>query len=80
MRQAIRNDDAEDRQVQPDDPCVPVGVRETVSARWQSGDSLWRCPRAKASKGLFNLGQADVVIEWWLLDQNGELIEAFWEI
>jgi len=26
------------------------------------------------------VGQRDVVIEWWLLDAQGELIEAFWEV
>jgi hypothetical protein len=30
--------------------------------------------------GLLGVGQRDVVIEWWLLDAQGELIEAFWEV
>jgi len=26
------------------------------------------------------LGPRDAVIEWWLVDADGELIEAFWEV
>ena len=28
---------------------------------------------------LLGVGQRDVVIEWWLIDAQGGLIEAFWE-
>lgn len=48
----------------------------------QPGDQLWRCPRLSAPRGalgLLGVGPRDVVIEWWLLDAQGELIEAFWE-
>ena len=40
-------------------------------------------PRRSAPRGLFSafgFGQRGVVIEWWLLDAQGELIEAFWEV
>lgn len=46
----------------------------------QPGDQLWRCPRLSAPKpalGLFGSGRREVVIEWWLTDANGELIEVF---
>ena len=49
----------------------------------QPGDQLWRCPRRSAPRGLFSVlgvGPRDAVIEWWLLDAQGELIEAFWEV
>lgn len=48
----------------------------------QPGDQLWRCPRLAAPRGLLGIvgvGPRDMVIEWWLLDAQGELIEAFWE-
>jgi hypothetical protein len=54
-------------------------VREAASAQWQEGASLWRCPRAAGRKELFNFAVQPTVVEWWLLDQRGELIEVFWE-
>ena len=48
----------------------------------QPGDQLWRCPRRSAPRGLLGVlgvGPRTVVTEWWLLDAQGELIEAFWE-
>ncbi len=75
-------DDFEDRQVDVDDPAVPQSVRNAVRAILQPGDTLWRCPRASAPRGLLGvvgIGRRDLVIEWWLLSPEGELIEAFWE-
>ena len=49
----------------------------------QPGDQLWYCPRLSAPRGVLGIlgvRQRDVVIEWWLLDPQGELIEAFWEV
>ena len=74
--------DTEDRPIDPHSPEVPPAVRARVLARMQPGDQLWRCPRRGAPRGLLGLlgmGQRDVVIEWWLLDAEGDLIEAFWE-
>ena len=75
--------DGEDRSVDPHSPEVPPTIRAKVLAMAQPGDQLWRCPRRSAPRGLFSVlgvGPRDAVIEWWLLDAQGELIEAFWEV
>ena len=75
--------DGEDRPVNPHSPEVPPAVRAKVLAMAQPGDQLLRCPRRSAPRGLFSVlgvGPRDAVIEWWLLDAQGELIEAFWEV
>lgn len=75
--------DGEDRRVDPHSPEVPPSIRAKVLAMAQPGDQLWRCPRLSAPRGLFGVlgvGPRDAVIEWWLLDADGALIEAFWEI
>ncbi len=72
-------DKSEDQQVQLNDPQVPEAVRAAASAQWREGASLWRCPRAAGRKELFNFAAQPTVVEWWLLDQRGELIEVFWE-
>ena len=62
--------DGENRLVDVHSPEVPPG------------DQLWRCPRLGAPHGLLEVlgvGRRDGVIEWWLLDAQGELIESFWE-
>ncbi|WP_119967546.1 hypothetical protein [Simplicispira lacusdiani] len=74
--------DGEDRPVDVHSPEVPAGIRAGVLEKMQPGDQLWRCPRLSAPRGLlglFGVGPRDVVIEWWLLDARGDLIEAFWE-
>jgi len=75
--------DGNDRQVELNSAEVPPAIRTQVLAIAQPGDQLWRCPRLSAPRGalsLLGVGQRDVVIEWWLLDAQGELIEAFWEV
>ena len=75
--------DGEDRLVDVHNPEVPHSIRTQVLAMAQPGDQLWRCPRLSAPRGVLGIlgvGQRDVVIEWWLLDAQGELIEAFWEV
>ena len=75
--------DSEDRLVDVHNPVVPQSIRTRVLAMAQPGDQLWRCPRLSAPRGalgLLGVGPRDVVIEWWLLDAQGELIEAFWEV
>ena len=57
---------------------VPPAVRHAVLARMVDGDTLWRCPRSN-SQGLFGFKRKTIVIEWWLISADGELIEAFWE-
>ena len=74
--------DGEDRLVDINSPEIPPGIRAKAQAMAQPGDQLWRCPRLAAPRGLLGIvgvGPRDVVIEWWLLDAKGELIEAFWE-
>ncbi|AOG24776.1 hypothetical protein [Acidovorax sp. RAC01] len=75
-------DDLEDRLVDLDDRAVPHAVRAAVRAIWQPGDTLWRCPRMSAPRGILGVagvGRRERVIEWWLLSPEGDLIEAFWE-
>ena len=75
--------EGEDRPVNPHSPEVPPTVRAKVLAMAQPGDQLWRCPRLAAPRGalgLLGVGPRDAVIEGWLLDAQGELIEAFWEV
>lgn len=74
--------DGEDRPVDVHASEVPASVRQAVLAIAQPGDQLWRCPRRSAPRGalgILGLGPRSVVIEWWLLDAQGALIEAFWE-
>ena len=74
--------DGEDRLVDVHSPEVPPGIRAGVLRLMQPGDQLWRCPRLGAPRGLLGVlgvGPRDVVIEWWLMDAQGGLIEAFWE-
>ncbi len=45
----------------------------------QPSDDLWRCLHQDAPPGLLGVlgvGPRDVVIEWWLLNAQGKLIEA----
>lgn len=73
-------EDTHDVRVDLDDASVPAQVRDRVRSMMQPGDQLWRCPRLSAPKpvlGLFGNGRREVVIEWWLTDANGELIEVF---
>ncbi len=75
--------DGEDRLVDVHIPVVTQSIRTRVLAMAQPGDQLWRCPRLSAPRGALcrlGVGPRDVVIEWWLLDAQGELIEAFWEV
>jgi hypothetical protein len=55
----------EDEPIPLDHPLVPPPIALAVRQIFQPGDALHRVP---TNKGL----------EWWLLDSNGELIEAFW--
>lgn len=74
--------DGEDRLMDLHSPEVPASIRARVQAMAQPGDQLWRCPRRSAPHGLLGVlgvGPRDAVIEWWLLDADGELIEALWE-
>lgn len=55
----------EDSPIPLDHPLVPEPIRQAMLGLWQPGDSLHRV-------------ETDTVLEWWLLDAEGELIEAFW--
>ena len=75
-------DDSEDRQVDVQSAEVPAGIRAAALSRWQLGHSLWRCPRLSAPRGplgILGIGPRSVVIEWWQLDADGDLVEAYWE-
>ena len=69
----------EDLCIELSDPCIPAGVRIAISLHWEEGATLWRCPRMSAGKGWFGRGTQDMVIEWWLVDARGDLIEVFFE-
>ena len=72
----------QDRQVDLADREVPKRVRQAVLGCMKPGDTLWRCPRRAEPKGLLGalgLRRRRVVIEWWLLNRHGDLVEAFWE-
>ena len=72
--------DGEDRLVDVNAAEVPPSVRQAVLAIMQPGDQLWCCPRMSGRQGLLGLGGPSYpIIEWWLTDAEGELIEAFWE-
>lgn len=75
--------DGEDRLMDLHSPEVPPAIRARVLAMAQPGGELWRCPRRSAPRGLLGIvgvGPRDAVIEWWLLDAQGALIDAFWEV
>ena len=75
--------DGEDRLVDVQSPEVPQSIRTRVLAMAQPGDQLWRCPRVSARRGalgILGVGPRDGVIEWWLLDAQGELLAAIWEV
>ena len=72
----------EDRLVDVHSPEVPPAIRARVLQMMQPGDQLWACPRMSGRRGplsLLGAGTRSVIIEWWLHDAEGELIEAFWE-
>lgn len=73
------NNGWDDRTVDVHAAEVPPAVRDAVLARMVPGDTLWRCPRMGAPKGGLGLGRREVLVEWWLIDANGGLIEVFWE-
>lgn len=81
---AAQIDNGEDRLVDVHGPEVPPAIRRRVLQMMQPGDQLWACPRLGPPRGLLGLGglgagPRGVVIEWWLMDARGDLIEAFWE-
>lgn len=72
----------EDRAVALDDPEIPEPIRAKVQADAKPGDTLMRCVRRGGSRGgllsWLNVRERPLVLEWWLLDGDGELIEAYW--
>jgi hypothetical protein len=71
-----------DRAVALDDPEIPPSIRVMVQADAKPGDTLWRCVRRDGPRwGLLSWldgRERPLVLEWWLLDADGELIEAYW--
>ncbi len=59
-----------DQLVSLDAPDLPASIRAAAAPRMAPGFTLWRCPRSARGKP---------VVEWWLFDAEGELVEAFWE-
>lgn len=54
----------EDTPIPPQHPLVPAAIRDAVARIAQDGDTLHRV-------------QTHHGTEWWLLDIDGELVEAF---
>jgi len=48
-----------------DDPRIPEPIRQSVGQVAQMGDMLFFAATPEGG-------------EWWLLDADGELVEAFW--
>ena len=65
----------------PRSPVTPTtaAVRAAVLDLMCDGDTLVRCPRLAGPTGLLGFGSRKQTIEWWLIDAEGELIEAFEE-
>ncbi|HIJ23745.1 MAG: hypothetical protein HON68_11020 [Gammaproteobacteria bacterium] len=55
----------EEQPIPLDHPLVPEEIRVAVMEYLSLGDQLHRVP-------------TDSGVEWWLLDDEGELIDAFW--
>jgi len=53
------------RQFAHDDPRVPLPIRQQVARRGMPDWALYFADTAQGG-------------EWWLLDDEGELIDAFW--
>jgi len=49
-----------------DHPALPEGIRRAVLAMWRPTDNLHRVP-------------CTMGVEWWLIDEDGELVEGFWQ-
>lgn len=64
-------DPSQDRLVSLGDPDLPASIREAAAPRMAPGFTPWCCPRSGA--------RGRPVVEWWLLDAQGGLVEAFWE-
>jgi hypothetical protein len=67
-RRAQVSDEPDDHPVAWEE--VPAEVRASIGPSLPPGDTVWRCPGHD--------GRGKVVIEWWWMDEQGELIEAFW--
>jgi len=48
-----------------DDPRIPLPIRQSVISKAQAGDTLY-------------FADTETGGEWWLMNNAGELIEAFW--
>lgn len=62
--------------VDPDDPNLPAEIRDRVAPIWQQGWTLWQVPTTVCRGLIFKREEAS--IEWWLLDENGDMLDAFW--
>lgn len=62
------SDDADDRLAEWDE--IPQPIRDAIGDELPPGHTVWRCPSDD--------GRGGMAIEWWWLDERGELIEAFW--
>lgn len=55
----------EEQPIPLDHPLVPEEIRVAAEERIEGGEQLHRVP-------------TDDGVEWWLLDDEGELAEVFW--
>ncbi|HMS25999.1 MAG TPA: hypothetical protein PKC80_01305 [Burkholderiaceae bacterium] len=70
----------DDRIVEPFGDEVPEIIQASVAEYYYPGCWLMRCPRLSKKGGWFFFASRRVIIiEWWLFDADGELIEVFWD-
>jgi hypothetical protein len=55
----------DEREIALDNPALPQEICATILAIAQNGNRIFQVPTGEG-------------VEWWLLDENGEFIEAFW--
>lgn len=59
-----------------DDPNLPASIRDRIAPIWQPGWSLWQVPTTVRRGLIFK--REEPSIEWWLLDEHGDMVDAFW--
>lgn len=59
-----------------DAPNLPAKIRNRLAPIWQEGWSLWQVPTTVRRGLIFKRDETSV--EWWLLDENGDMLDAFW--
>lgn len=72
----MADDDFAGFEVSLDDPSLPFKIREHAISMWQPGWSLWQVPTIVRRGLIFKREEPST--EWWLLDEHGDMVDAFW--